>query len=144
PRYAEDQLATSSLILADLIEKVPTKRIGLGQFVFGGTKVRPAVAESFSKDQRLGIYMQVYNLKADPSGYKPAGTIEYILSRDGQAVMQFSEEAAQMPEASPSQVVVEKMLALNSLEPGRYKLQIKVTDKVTQRSIASSADFMVQ
>ncbi|MBI3896190.1 MAG: GWxTD domain-containing protein, partial [Acidobacteria bacterium] len=76
PRYEEDQLATSSLILADLIEKVPTKRIGLGQFVIGGTKVRPAVQESFSKDQRLGIYMQVYNLKSDASGYKPAGTIE--------------------------------------------------------------------
>ncbi|MBI4463567.1 MAG: hypothetical protein HY647_02580, partial [Acidobacteria bacterium] len=46
-------------------------------------------------------------------------------------------------EASPSQVVVEKMLALNSLQPGRYKLQVKVTDKVTHRSVASSADFMV-
>lgn len=144
PRYEEDKLASSSLILADLIEKVPTKRIGLGQFVFGGTKVRPAVAESFSKDQHLGIYMQVYNLKADASGYKPAGTIEYTLSKDGQPVMQFSEDAAQMPEASPSQVVVEKMLALNSLQPGRYKLQVKVVDKITQRSIASSADFNVQ
>ncbi|MBI4460975.1 MAG: GWxTD domain-containing protein [Acidobacteria bacterium] len=144
PRFEEDQLATSSLILADLIEKVPTRRIGLGQFVFGGTKVRPAVAESFSKDQRLGIYMQVYNLKPDESGHKPAGTIEYTLSKEGQPVLQFSEDAAEMPEASPSQVVVEKMMALNSLQPGKYKLQVRVTDNVTQKSVVSSADFNVR
>ncbi|MDP8981264.1 MAG: GWxTD domain-containing protein [Acidobacteriota bacterium] len=38
PRFAEERLASSSLILADLIEKVPTTNIGTGQFVIGDTK----------------------------------------------------------------------------------------------------------
>ncbi len=42
PEYAEDKLASSSLILADLMEKVDTKSVGAGRFVIGNTKVRPA------------------------------------------------------------------------------------------------------
>ncbi|MBI4443352.1 MAG: GWxTD domain-containing protein, partial [Acidobacteria bacterium] len=91
PHFEEDQLATSSLIVADLIEKVPTRRIGLGQFVIGDTKVRPAVDESFAKDQKLGIYMQVYNLNPTPSGNKPAGKIHYALLKGNQPVLEFEE-----------------------------------------------------
>ena len=69
PQY-DDRLSTSSLILADLIEKVPSKSIGAGPFVIGGTKVRPSVGDSFTRDQNLGIYMEIYNLKPDPLGHK--------------------------------------------------------------------------
>ena len=41
PRMEDDTLSASSLILADMIEKVPTKSIGTGQFVIGTSKVRP-------------------------------------------------------------------------------------------------------
>ena len=144
PRFVEDQLSTSSLILADLIEKVPSKKIGIGQFVFGSTKVRPAVTESFVRDQKLGIYLQVYNLKPDASGHKPAATIEYSLLKDNKPVLEFAEDAAKLPEASPSQVIVEKTMPLDSLEPGRYTMQVKVTDKITKKSVAPSAEFTLQ
>src|SRR6266478_2320345 len=41
PRYDDDKLEASSLILADQIERVPAKQIGAGQFVLGSSKVRP-------------------------------------------------------------------------------------------------------
>lgn len=144
PRFEEDQLSTSSLILADLIQKVPSKSIGMGQFVIGSTKVRPTVTDLFRRDQKLGIYLQVYNLKPDASGHKPAATIEYSLLKDNEPVMQFEEDAASLPEASPYQVIVEKMLPLDSLEPGRYTMQVKITDNITKKSIAPSAEFTVQ
>ena len=144
PKFEEGLLASSSLILADLIEKVSTKRIGLGPFVIGGTKVRPAVAEAFRRDQTLGIYFQVYNLKADPGGSKPAGTIQYSLQKNNQSVWQLEEDAAQLPEASPAQVVVEKQMPLASLDPGRYTLKITVTDKITKQSISPTAEFTLQ
>ncbi len=144
PRYQEDQLATSSLILADQIEKVPMKRIGLGPFVIGDTKVRPAVDETFRRDQKLGIYLQVYNVKPDASGHKPAATIRFSLLKNNQSVLEMEEDAAKLPDASPSQVIVEKMLPLQDLEPGRYKLLITVTDNVTNQSVAPSAEFVVQ
>ena len=144
PRFEPDQLATSSLIVADLIEKVPTRRIGLGQFVIGDTKVRPYVEESFSRDQKLGIYMQVYNLKSTPNGNKPAGKIHYALLQGSRPVLEFDEIAENLPDASPSQVVVEKMMPLASLEPGRYTLKVTVTDLVTQKSVSPSTEFVVR
>ena len=35
PRYDDDRLASSSLILADEMERVPSKEIGAGNFVIG-------------------------------------------------------------------------------------------------------------
>src|SRR2546429_3093731 len=58
PRYEDDKLAASSLILADQIEHVPAKEIGTGQFVLGSSKVRPRLEGDFTSDQRLGIYMR--------------------------------------------------------------------------------------
>jgi GWxTD domain-containing protein len=144
PQYVEDQLSTSSLILADQIEKVSTKRVGLGPFVIGDTKVRPAVGDTFTRDQKLGIYLQVYNMKPDETGNKPAATIEYSLLKGDQSILQLQEQAAALPDASPFQAVVEKLLPLNALEPGKYKLQIRVTDNVTNRVVSPSAEFTVQ
>src|ERR1700746_4120072 len=64
PRYEDDKLDASSLILADQIEHVPAKQIGAGQFVLGSSKVRPRLEGDFTTNDKLGIYMQVYNLKS--------------------------------------------------------------------------------
>jgi hypothetical protein len=144
PQFIEDKLATSSLVLADQIEKVATKRVGLGPFVIGDTKVRPAVGETFTRDQKLGIYLQVYNMKPDETGNKPAATIEYSLLKGNQPVLQLQEQASALPDASPFQAIIEKLLPLNALEPGKYKLQVKVTDNVTKNTVAPAAEFTVQ
>src|SRR5580692_11000566 len=60
PHFEEEKLASSSLILADTIERLPTKSIGGGMFAIGDTKVRPRVGGKFTNEERLGIYMQVY------------------------------------------------------------------------------------
>jgi len=48
PRYEDDKLEASSLILADQIEHVPAKQIGAGQFVLGSSKVRPRLEADFT------------------------------------------------------------------------------------------------
>jgi hypothetical protein len=47
PQFDEDQLAASSFILADRMEPVPARSVGVGQFVIGDTKVRPRVSAAF-------------------------------------------------------------------------------------------------
>ncbi len=37
PKYDDENLSASSLILADKMEQVPTKQIGAGQFIIGNT-----------------------------------------------------------------------------------------------------------
>src|SRR6266404_448097 len=83
PRLEEDQLGQSSLILADQLEKVPTKSIGAGQFVIGTSKVHPRMNETFKREEKLGIYLQIYNFEPDEKTKKPDGTVEYVITRTG-------------------------------------------------------------
>jgi GWxTD domain-containing protein len=144
PEFKEDVFSASSLILADQLEKVPTKRIGIGQFVIGDSKVRPAVGDAFKRDQKLGVYMQVYNMKPDMSGMHPAATIQYLLMKGDKTVFETTENAADLPNASPSQVNIEKIMPLATLEPGKYKLKVTVTDNNTNQSISPTADFTLE
>src|SRR6266853_1381952 len=70
PRYEDEKLEASSLILADQIEHVPAKQIGSGQFVLGSSKVRPRLEADFTTADKLGIYLQVYNLTPDEKSHK--------------------------------------------------------------------------
>lgn len=137
PRYDEEQLAASSLILADLIQPLPTAQVGTGPFVIGGTKVRPSVNQQFTREQNLGIYMQVYNLGIDPETHKSSADIQYEIMKDGKALLSQSEDMAKLKNASP-QITLQKTMPLKALLPGKYTVQIKVTDNVKKRSITPS------
>ena len=50
PKFDDETLASSSLILADKIERVPMRSLGTGQFVIGSSKVRPRITEEFKTD----------------------------------------------------------------------------------------------
>src|SRR5205807_2426390 len=112
PHFEEEKLASSSLILADMIEKLPTRNIGTGQFAIGDVKVRPRLNDTFGRDEKLGIYAQFYNFAADEKTKKPNGSIEYQIIKNGsnQAVLDYSEDINTIPDASSQQVTVEKLL----------------------------------
>ena len=145
PRFDEEKLSSSSLILADQIEKVPTKSIGTGQFVIASNKVRPRVNDTFTREERLGIYMQLYNFQGDEKTQKPNGTVNYEIVKAGsnQKVFEYSEEAVNMP-GSSTQVIVEKLLPLKTLEPGVYMLNVVAQDKNRNQSVTNSASFTVK
>jgi GWxTD domain-containing protein len=140
PRFVEEQLASSSLILADLIQPLPTAQVGSGPFVIGGTKVRPSVNQQFTRDQNLGIYMQVYNLAVDPQTHRPSADIQYEIIKDGKPVLSQTEQAAKLANAS-QQVTLQKTMPLKALQPGKYSVQIKVTDNIKTQSVSRSASF---
>jgi GWxTD domain-containing protein len=145
PHFDEEKLASSSLILADLIEKVPTKSIGAGQFVIGDSKVRPRVGDSFKRDEKMGIYLKFYNFEGDEKTHKPAGQVEYEVVKSGsnEKIFAFTEDLAQIQGASASQVTIEKLLPLKDLVPGQYTIRIKVTDKNRNQILTPSAQFTV-
>ncbi len=145
PRFDEEKLASSSLILADLLEKVPTRNIGTGQFVIGDSKVRPRLNDTFRRDEKMGIYVQFYNFGADEKTQKPDGQIEYEVVKNGnnQKIFDFSENVKDLPGASPQQVTVEKVLPLEKLDPGQYTLKMKVTDRLKNQVLTPTATFTV-
>ncbi|MCZ2074915.1 MAG: GWxTD domain-containing protein [Bryobacteraceae bacterium] len=145
PRYEDEKLGASTLILADTIEKVPTRSIGTGQFVIGTSKVRPRLSETFRRDEKMGIYLQLYNFQPDEQTQKPNATVEYEVIQEGtnKKVFGYSEEVKSMEGASATQVTIEKLLPLQTMEPGKYTIKLKVTDKNTNQVLTPEATFTV-
>ena len=140
PRFEDDKLSNSSLILADLIQPLPTSQVGTGPFVIGGTKVRPSVNQTFTRDQKLGIYMQVYNLGLDAKTHKSSLDVQYQVLKDGKPLLAQAEDAAKLKDAS-QQVTLEKQMPLSVLQPGKYTVQIKVTDNIKKQTVSPSTTF---
>jgi GWxTD domain-containing protein len=147
PRFAEDKLTSSGIMLADEIQRVSSKDIGLGQFVLGDVKVRPKLDAVFSGRDKLGIYMQVYNLKVDENTHKANASIEYRVVKDGEKdaapMLKFDEAADKLGEHG-EQMTIEKALALGGLAPGKYKLEIQITDNLAKQTISPSTEFTVK
>jgi GWxTD domain-containing protein len=143
PRYDEEKLEASTLILADQIERVPAKQIGTGQFVLGSSKVRPKLDASFTPADKMGIYLQVYNLKPDEKTHKSDASFVYTVKKGDEQVMQFKETSADMKQTG-EQVTIERLLPLATLAPGKYTLEVSATDKLAQTTISRSADFSIK
>jgi GWxTD domain-containing protein len=147
PEYDNEKLAFSSLILADKIERVPTRSLGTGQFVLGASKVRPRLGEEFNRDETMGIYVEVYNLGPGDDNSTPQGTVRYQIAKANKPeefVVDFTENIGEIRGASPEQLTIEKILPLKTFEPGDYLLSLKVEDQVKNEVLTPTAKFKVK
>ena len=150
PKYDDDKLAASSLILADEMTRVPSKEIGAGNFVIGNTHIRPrvptgvSVPVTFHRSQNLNFWMQVYNLGIDEKSKQNGATIEYdvVNMTTNETILQ-TQELTSKTNPNADQVTLERTMPLASLQPGKYQITIKVNDGVTKQQIAESAPFVV-
>jgi GWxTD domain-containing protein len=153
PEYSDDKLSTSSLIVADLMEPVPTKDVSRGNFVIGLNKVRPRVAPADGKpalfrrtrDQKVNFWMQVYNLGVDEKTHKPSATFEFDIVNlaTNKQVVQKTESTDSMGNVG-EQVTLQKSIASANLQPGVYKIEIKVNDNISKQTVDPSATFAVE
>jgi GWxTD domain-containing protein len=145
PRMDNEKLTASNIVLADLIEHVPTKSIGMGQFVIGTSKVRPRVDDIFKREEKMGIYFKIYNFGTDGENRIPEGEVSYELTKNGtnEKIFEITEEVSKIPGASANQVTVEKLFPLKDLLPGQYTLRVKITDKFRKQVLTPSAQFTV-
>ncbi len=151
PKYDDDKLAASSLILADQMERVPSRDIGAGNFVIGDTKIRPrvppgvAMPVTFHRGQNLNFWMQVYNLGIDEKSKQNGAMIDYQITdmATNKQVLN-SQESTNKTNPNADQITLEKSMSLASLQPGKYQVTIKVNDGITKQQIAESAPFVVE
>jgi len=151
PDYGDEKLSTSTLILADQMEPVPSREVGTGNFVIGTNKVRPKVAPAngtpatFTKKDKINFWLQVYNLGLDQKTNKPSATVEYqvINTATNQHVVDFTETTAQMGNIG-EQVTLAKSIPIGQLDPGVYQVTIKVNDQISKQTISPTARFVVQ
>jgi len=145
PRFQDDQLSSSSLILADDIQPVSSKDIGIGQFVLGDVKVRPRMDQAFTAKDAMGVYLQIYNLTVDDKTHKSDTSIEYRVKKDKDAepMLKFDVPADKLPQHG-EELTLEQLITLGSLAPGKYQLEVAVTDNLTKQTITPTADFTVK
>jgi len=151
PTFHDEKLATSSLILGDEMNLVSSRDIGEGSCVIGNTHICPRVTAnratpvSFKRNQQLNFWMQVYNLTIDDATKSNQATVTYQIVDSATNTVVFEKELESKDLGAHSdQLTVEKTLPMAGLQPGKYKVTIKVNDTISKQEIAQSAPFVVE
>ena len=153
PVYHDEKLGASSLILADEMYPVSSRQIGSGNFIIGGDFVRPRVAATtvpaspvkFKRNQELSFWLQFYNLGIDGATKSNSATVTYEItdSTSGAVMLQKQVESKDLG-AHSDELTVEKTLPMAGLQPGKYKVTVKINDAISKQEIAQSAPFVVE
>jgi GWxTD domain-containing protein len=151
PLYEDEKLGTSSLILADKMNPVSSRDIGNGNFVIGNTYVRPRVPTNpgtpvtYKRGMELNFWMQVYNLGIDEATKSNSATVTYTIAdaASGTVILEKIIDSKDLG-AHSDQLTVEKTLPIAGLQPGKYKVTVKVNDAISKQEIAQSAPFVVE
>jgi hypothetical protein len=151
PTYHDEKLATSTLILADKMNLVSSREIGSGNFVIGNTYIRPRVSPNpatpinFKRNQQLNFWMQVYNLGINEATKSNQAKVSYQITDSASGVVVFEKQIdAKDLETHSDQLTVENSLPIAGLQPGKYKVTIKINDAISKQEIAQSAPFVVE
>jgi GWxTD domain-containing protein len=151
PTFHDEKLATSSLILGDEMNTVSSREIGAGSCVIGNTHICPRVSPNaatpinFKRNQELNFWMQVYNLGIDDATKSNQAMVTYqIIDTTSNAVIFEKEVASKDLGQHSDQLTLEKSLPMAGLQPGKYKVTIKINDTISKQEIAQSAPFVVE
>jgi len=69
--------------------------------------------------------------------------VEYNIAKDGKNILDQPEDTSKWTNAG-SQVTLQKNMNLSPLQPGKYSVQIKVTDNLKKETISQTQPFEVR
>jgi hypothetical protein len=155
----KSELSVSSIIVAEKIEVDPAgRRLNFEEqldepYVWWGTRITPAVRDTFAKSEKLAVTFVIYNTAADADD-KPDVNVDYRVYRTAGA--HGAPVAAAPPElfnahtlppefslAAGDLLVAGRQLPLESFAAGAYRLEITVRDNLTGQSITRDLNFTV-
>jgi len=144
PKYEEETLAASSVMLSNSYQLLETVPEGDQMFVLGDVWIHPSLNKTFTTKKPLGVYFQVYNAGFDQSAMTPVMQLKYELFRDGKTVMRIVEHNSESVQfVSERRVVFLKTLRPDKLGPGSYRLKIEVTDRTKEQSLTIQDRFKI-
>jgi hypothetical protein len=156
PDYTANDLNTSSVIIARTVEQVtaPPADQESNPYVFGPMKIVPSLDGKFSKKDELSVIFWIYGAQAASTG-KPDVTIDFNFYQKPTAGEEkyFNKTAPQQlnaqtlpPEfsvAAGHQLPGSLVVPLTSFPAGDYRLEIKVTDKPSGKTVTQNVNFTV-
>ena len=158
PDFWSADLSTSSVIVAQRIEPLnaplsPNEQVER-PYALGMMEIVPAFDLKFSKKSELSTFMLIYNPKTDAMN-KPDVTVEYnfYVKPSGAPEKFFNKtnpqalNATTLPPAFDMtlghQLQTGQAVPLASFPDGDYRLEIKVTDKLANKSLTRDINFTV-
>jgi hypothetical protein len=156
PDFANGELTTSSVLVTDKVNQLSAP-LGPDEarerpFVFGPQELVPAADMEFKKNEELSIFYQVYNPGLGTDG-KPNLVMEYNFHRKEGAEEKFFNKtnptninASNLPPTfDPAKFPVPGGITvpLTSFGEGQYRLEIKITDKASGKTLTRDVNFTV-
>jgi hypothetical protein len=158
PEFWSSELATSSVIVAQRIDPLPAPLTPQQQadrpYALGMMEIVPTFETKFTKKAELSTFMLIYNPKVD-SGNKPDVSVEYnFYQRLAGAPEKFFNKTnpqnlngQTLPPnfdlAAGHQLQSGQAVPLASFPEGDYRLEIKVTDKIANKTLTREITFTV-
>lgn len=151
------EFTTSSILVADKVN-ILTAPLSMDEarerpFAFGLQELEPAADMDFTKAEELSIFFQVYNPGLNAGG-KPDLTLEYnFLRKEGAEDKFFNKTNPQAinesnlpPQFDPAKFPVPGGITvpLKSFPEGEYRLEIKITDKTSNKVLTQNVKFNVK
>lgn len=157
PNYSNGEFATSSVIIADSVEQLPTALPPDQQsehpYTFGQTEIVVSPEHKFRKSQELYVLLQIYNpsLSADKKFNLEATYTFYRQDQAGERRFNSTEPQVLTPESMGGQydptgaaaIQAGQAIALQTFPEGNYRLEIKITDKLNTKALTQSVNFTV-
>ena len=157
PDFWDGELGTSSVIVAQKINPLAAPLTPEQQadrpYAMGPMEIVPALTMTFTKKQELSTFMLIYNPKTDGSN-KPDVQVEYNFyakNADGEKFFNKTNPQAlnattlppQFDLAAGHQLQSGQAVPLATFPEGDYRLEIKVTDKIANKSLTRDVNFSV-
>jgi GWxTD domain-containing protein len=146
PRFHEQELEASTLILADFVRRLtgPDLEKDDLMFVLGDLWIRPSVDRIFQPGSEIGVYLQLYHAKVDQQTLKPELEVKYrIEGQDGLSLQIQDLSGRSVDFVSGERVVLLKVLKLGDLPPGRYSVEVEVTDQLSGQKVQAREPFSI-
>lgn len=158
PDYKAEDLKTSSIMIGSiepLAQPLPASEQPENPYVFGTMRIVPLTAPELSKSGELSLLFWIYGAQVDAATRKPNVTIEYnfYVTEPGAVERYFNKTAPQdlnaqtLPPdfdlAAGHQLPGSLGVPLASFPVGAYRLEVKVTDKVSGKTLTENVNFTV-
>ena len=157
PDFWNGELATSSVMVAERIDPLPAPLTAEQQterpYALGNMEIIPAPSTNFAKKAELATFMLIYNAKTDAAN-KPDVSVEYSFYAKQAGAEKFFNKTnpqnlnaqtlpPQFDFAAGHQLQSGQAVPLASFPEGEYRLEIKVTDKLANKTLTRDVNFSV-
>ena len=158
PDFWNNELATSSVIIAQRIDPLPAPLTPQQQadrpYALGMMEIVPTFETKFTKKAELSTFMLIYNPKVDTANkpdvsveynfyVKPAGQPEKFFNKTNPQNLNAQTLPPNFDFAAGHQLQSGQAVPLASFPEGDYRLEIKITDKIANKTLTREIVFTV-